>query len=273
MNAYLPNPRCLTGKTTARQDIVAARKALTSHCRPATAKWQLLGISIEVTGVGFWNAARDTRGALPNGAELRPVTRLRDRLGLRRGLMATAASTRTRLGLHGVRARLRRTQATAVVAKRRVRLALFVLLLLLAAVLATGTTRRTMLYHSAEDRYLGLVCPAADGDTGRRPAHVDEETGVRGYMITADRRSLKPYFDGRAARSRTTSSSSRRSRRTVRSSPRRMHVLEREIARSARLLRSPDRLRRRRAARAAARPEGGARQRRCSSPRLPATRG
>ena len=75
MNAYLPNPRCLTGKTTARQDIVAARKALTSHCRPATAKWQLLGISTEVTGVGFWNAARDTRGALPNGAELRPVTR------------------------------------------------------------------------------------------------------------------------------------------------------------------------------------------------------
>ena len=112
--------------------------------------------------------------------------------------MATAASTRTRLGLHGVRARLRRTQATAVVAKRRVRLALFVLLLLLAAVLATGIYSSYVLYHSAEDRYIGLVFPLQTATRDVVQRMVDEETGVRGYIITEDRRSLKPYFTGRA---------------------------------------------------------------------------
>ena len=35
---------------------------------------QLLGITVDIGGVGFWNPTSKTRGALPTGAELRPVT-------------------------------------------------------------------------------------------------------------------------------------------------------------------------------------------------------
>lgn len=73
MNAYLPNPRCLSAKTRDRAHMVAARRELTGHCAPVTSSWQLLGISARITGIGFWNPRRDTRGALPNGAELRPI--------------------------------------------------------------------------------------------------------------------------------------------------------------------------------------------------------
>jgi hypothetical protein len=74
MNAYLANPHCLTDQTRDRTGIIAARKSFTSHCSAATAKWQLLGASVDVAGVGYWNPSKATRGALPNGAELRPLT-------------------------------------------------------------------------------------------------------------------------------------------------------------------------------------------------------
>ncbi len=77
MNAYLPNPRCLTADTRDRAHMIAARRELTDHCAQVTSKWQLLGISAEITGVGYWNPQLDTRGALPNGAELRPVVDFR----------------------------------------------------------------------------------------------------------------------------------------------------------------------------------------------------
>jgi hypothetical protein len=73
MNAYLPNPRCLSARTRDRAHLVAARKELIDHCAQVTPSWQLLGISARITGVGFWNPRTDTRGALPNGAELRPI--------------------------------------------------------------------------------------------------------------------------------------------------------------------------------------------------------
>jgi hypothetical protein len=76
MNAYLPNPNCLSSRTRQRSAILAARKAFTSKCPGVTAPWQLLGATVDVNGVGFWNPVRTTRGALQNGAELRPVTNL-----------------------------------------------------------------------------------------------------------------------------------------------------------------------------------------------------
>lgn len=76
MNAYLSNPHCLSAKSRWRNSIVDARKAFTSRCPTVTPAWQLLGSTVDVTGVGFWNPTRSTRGALPNGAELRPVTSL-----------------------------------------------------------------------------------------------------------------------------------------------------------------------------------------------------
>jgi len=76
MNAYLPNPSCLSNATRRRQRIVAARQEFTAHCPPVTPAWQLLGATVQIEGVGFWNPATITRGALPSGAELRPVTYL-----------------------------------------------------------------------------------------------------------------------------------------------------------------------------------------------------
>lgn len=77
IDAYLPNPDCLGARTRYRSGIVAARTAFTSHCPHATAQWQLLGATVELGGIGFWNPSKATRGALPNGAELRPVTNLK----------------------------------------------------------------------------------------------------------------------------------------------------------------------------------------------------
>jgi hypothetical protein len=74
MNAYLPNPHCLGSRARDRTGMIAARRELTSHCPTVTVPWQLIGVTVEVAGVGFWNPVTTTRGALPNGAELRPLT-------------------------------------------------------------------------------------------------------------------------------------------------------------------------------------------------------
>lgn len=76
MNAYLANPHCLSSISRLRKGMAAARAEFTGHCPQVTSSWQLLGITVKVTGVGFWNPLRNTRGALPSGAELRPITDL-----------------------------------------------------------------------------------------------------------------------------------------------------------------------------------------------------
>jgi hypothetical protein len=75
MNAYLPNPKCLTKTARGRGEMIAARNAL-GRCPKPAITWQPLGITVRVTGVGFWNALHTTKGALPTGAELRPLTGL-----------------------------------------------------------------------------------------------------------------------------------------------------------------------------------------------------
>jgi hypothetical protein len=76
MNAYMPNPKCLSTTTLFRGQIVAARKSFTKACPAPTPAWQILGASVTLSGVGFWNPVKTTLGALGNGAELRPVTGL-----------------------------------------------------------------------------------------------------------------------------------------------------------------------------------------------------
>jgi hypothetical protein len=76
MNAYVPNPKCLSSSTRGRAEIVAARNAFTKICPAPTAQWQMLGATAKLAGVGFWNPVKTTLGALANGAELRPVTSL-----------------------------------------------------------------------------------------------------------------------------------------------------------------------------------------------------
>jgi hypothetical protein len=74
MNAYMPNPKCLSKNTRGRADILAARTAFTTACGAPTTAWQTLGATVTISGVGFWNPVKTTIGALGNGAELRPVT-------------------------------------------------------------------------------------------------------------------------------------------------------------------------------------------------------
>jgi two-component system, OmpR family, phosphate regulon sensor histidine kinase PhoR len=91
-----------------------------------------------------------------------------------------------------------RKRARATVAKRRVQLVLLILLVLLGAVLATGVAAAFSLYRSAENRYIRDVFPLREATDDIVLQVVNEETGVRGYMLTTDRQSLKPYFSGRA---------------------------------------------------------------------------
>ena len=75
MNAYMPNPNCLSPtQTSDRSQILAARSAFTKACPAPTSAWQMLGATVHLAGIGFWNPVRTTLGALGNGAELRPVT-------------------------------------------------------------------------------------------------------------------------------------------------------------------------------------------------------
>jgi hypothetical protein len=77
MDAYLPAAACLGRDARDRTGMLAARTELTSRCPTVTWQWQLVGITVEIGGVGFWNPVRTTRGALASGAELRPVTNLK----------------------------------------------------------------------------------------------------------------------------------------------------------------------------------------------------
>ena len=74
---------------------------------------------------------------------------------------------------------------------------MLVLLILLVAVLATGMFATYNLYRSAEDRYIGVVLPLRGLTRDVLFQMKREESGVRGYMITMDRRSLVPYKAGR----------------------------------------------------------------------------
>jgi hypothetical protein len=74
MNAYMPNPKCLSASTLFRSHILAARDAFTKACPAPTPAWQMLGASVTLTGTGYWNPVKTTLGALGNGAEIRPIT-------------------------------------------------------------------------------------------------------------------------------------------------------------------------------------------------------
>jgi signal transduction histidine kinase len=81
--------------------------------------------------------------------------------------------------------------------KRRVQFSLFILLLSLAAVLGTGIAAAQTLYNSAEVHYVKFALPLRATTRDLLFQIEREESGVRGYVITQNRKSLGPYFDGR----------------------------------------------------------------------------
>jgi PAS domain S-box-containing protein len=97
-----------------------------------------------------------------------------------------------------MRWRIGRELERAVAAKRRVQIALVVLIALLGVLLATGIYTAFALYRSAESRYIHVLFPLRTRARDLVLQMVNEETGVRGYMLTSERTSLQPYFNGRA---------------------------------------------------------------------------
>jgi len=81
--------------------------------------------------------------------------------------------------------------------KRRVQFSLFILLLSLAAVLGTVIAAAQTLYNSAEVHYVKFALPLRATTRDLLFQIEREESGVRGYVITTNRKSLDPYFDGR----------------------------------------------------------------------------
>jgi two-component system, OmpR family, phosphate regulon sensor histidine kinase PhoR len=98
------------------------------------------------------------------------------------------------------RSRARRAGMASVGAfavKQRVRVSLFVLLALLLSILLIGLLASYNLYRSAEDHYIGLALPLRTASRDVLFQMEREETGVRGYIITSNRKSLEPYKAGR----------------------------------------------------------------------------
>jgi CHASE3 domain sensor protein len=82
--------------------------------------------------------------------------------------------------------------------RRRLRLVFIALGALIAALLVATVLIARELHDSAETSYLDQVIPLRTAALELELDLVDEETGVRGYVITRDRSSLVPYADGRA---------------------------------------------------------------------------
>ncbi|HEY7398093.1 MAG TPA: ATP-binding protein [Gaiellaceae bacterium] len=86
---------------------------------------------------------------------------------------------------------------SGLVARRRTRLALATMLGLLLAITAAGLFTTYRLYRSAEDRYVKEAFPLRLVSRDLLVQMLDEETGVRGYVISADPASLQPYAGAR----------------------------------------------------------------------------
>jgi signal transduction histidine kinase len=87
--------------------------------------------------------------------------------------------------------------ASSHAVKRRVQFSLFILLLSLAAVLGTGIAAAQTLYHSAEVHYVKFALPLRATTLDLVFQIEREQSGVRGYLITNNRKSLGPYFVAR----------------------------------------------------------------------------
>jgi len=76
MNAVIPSPDCLSGKTRDRAEIEAAWRLFISKCGKPGRDWKTFGGILFVQGIGYWGEKQTLRGTAPNGAELHPVTGL-----------------------------------------------------------------------------------------------------------------------------------------------------------------------------------------------------
>jgi signal transduction histidine kinase len=83
--------------------------------------------------------------------------------------------------------------------QRRARLALATMLALLVALAVVAVFATDRLYSSAQDRYVKEAFPLRSNARDLVVQMLNQETAVRGYMITANPGSLQPYIDARPA--------------------------------------------------------------------------
>ena len=82
----------------------------------------------------------------------------------------------------------------AGVARRRTRVAVSALLALIVVIVAIAIFSAQRLYTTAEDRYIKQAFPIRIAARDLTLQMVNEETAVRGYLITGDRATLQPYY-------------------------------------------------------------------------------
>ena len=90
-----------------------------------------------------------------------------------------------------------RRRDPALAARGRTRVALATMLLLLALLAATAIFAADRLYRTSQSRYIEEAFPLRERARDVVLQMLNEETGVRGYLITANRRSLQPYTTAR----------------------------------------------------------------------------
>lgn len=92
-----------------------------------------------------------------------------------------------------------RRRDLAVVARRRTRVALATMLLLLGLLAVAAVVATDRLYRTSQDRYIDEAFPLRERARDLVLQMLNEESGVRGYVITANRASLQPYNTARPA--------------------------------------------------------------------------
>jgi signal transduction histidine kinase len=85
----------------------------------------------------------------------------------------------------------------AGVARRRTRVAVSSLLALILVLVGIAIASAQRLYTTAESRYIKQAFPIRIAARDLTLQMVNEETSVRGYLITGDRPTLQPYFDAK----------------------------------------------------------------------------
>jgi two-component system, OmpR family, phosphate regulon sensor histidine kinase PhoR len=86
---------------------------------------------------------------------------------------------------------------TAQTAQRRTRLALGAMLILLVALAGIAAFATDKLYRTSENRYIKEAFPLRGESRDLILEMLNEETGVRGYLISAEPASLQPYRQAR----------------------------------------------------------------------------
>ncbi len=93
-------------------------------------------------------------------------------------------------------ARAKPHRDSARLARRWVRISLFVLMVLVAALVATAAFAVRNIYTLGNDRYVKEAASIFASGQGVLVEMLNEETAVRAYMISADPATLAPYRQG-----------------------------------------------------------------------------